>query len=104
MQTADPGSPVPLLKAADSERKRLTRASYVFLSVLTLYVLVRCVVFSAARPLWFDEILTFAVSSQPSFYGVWSAISKGFDAQPPLFYLFESMALKLPMDADLALR
>ena len=35
---------------------------------------------------------------------MWSAITRGFDSQPPLFYLLERACLKLPIAKQIALR
>src|SRR5215813_9209870 len=103
MPTAD-SSPDTAQTSSGEKKSKAGLVSYIFLPALLAYVVVRSIAFSQARPVWFDEILTFAVASQPRLPDVWSAISKGFDAQPPIFYLFERMLLKLPVNADLALR
>jgi uncharacterized membrane protein len=59
---------------------------------------------ASARPLWFDELLTLTVSSQPDLHGMWSDKTRGFDSQPPLFYLLERACLALPIAKQIALR
>ena len=39
--------------------------------------------------MFFDEILTLAVSSQSTVSGIWTALSRSVDGQPPIFYLIE---------------
>jgi 4-amino-4-deoxy-L-arabinose transferase-like glycosyltransferase len=62
----------------------------IFLSVIALaiYSVVRNLI-HAAKPLWFDELLTQAVSRQPSASAIWIALRNGVDANPPLFYFIE---------------
>ncbi len=50
---------------------------------------------SAARPFWFDELITYHLARLPDFATLWSALSKGVDLQPPLFDLATAAAQKL---------
>jgi hypothetical protein len=50
---------------------------------------------SAARPFWFDELITFHLARLPDFTTLWAALSKGVDLQPPLFDLATTAAQKL---------
>ena len=56
------------------------------------------------RPLWFDELLTLTISSQSNLRDMWSALTRGFDTQPPPFYLLERVFLALPIANQIALR
>lgn len=105
MQTVDVSSPDSVSDASSiSQKKYFSAASYIFVLILVVYALARSIALSAVRPLWFDEILTFAIASQTNLHGVWAGASHGFDSQPPLFYFAEWVALKLPLNAVLALR
>lgn len=59
------------------------------LGSMLLYVVIRGIVAGATNPLSFDEILTLAVSSQSTVSGIWTALSRSVDGQPPIFYLIE---------------
>jgi hypothetical protein len=56
---------------------------------LAIYSVVRNLIHAAAKPLWFDELLTQAVARQPSASAIWMALRNGLDANPPLFYFIE---------------
>jgi len=80
------------------------RIAWFFLASLVVYPVAWGLMGASAGPLWFDELLTLTVSSQPDLHGMWSAITRGFDSQPPLFYLLERACLKLPIAKQIALR
>ena len=79
---------------------------------MVLYVVIRGIVSAATNPLFFDEILTLAVSSQSTVSGIWTALSRSVDGQPPIFYLIEraftgilgttQVALRLPSVLSMA--
>jgi hypothetical protein len=77
---------------------------YTCMGFLVVYVIVRGIVGAAAKPLWFDELLTLAVAGQPNLHALWNAVSSGFDAQPPLFDLVERVAMRLASNKEVALR
>ena len=83
---------------------RLGSLAYVLMGFLFVYTIVRGVTGALAKPFWFDELLTLAIVSQPNLHDLWAAVSRGFDAQPPLFYLVEAAALKIPGDKQVLLR
>ena len=70
------------------------------------------IVSGATNPLFFDEILTLAVSSQSTVSRIWTALSRSVDRQPPIFYLIEraftgilgttQFALRLPSVLSMA--
>ena len=82
------------------------------LGLLLIYAVTRGIVSAAANPLFFDEILTLAVSSQSTVSGIWTALSRSVDGQPPIFYLIEraftgilgttQVALRLPSVLSMA--
>jgi hypothetical protein len=59
---------------------------------------------SAARPFWFDELLTFYTARLPDFEAIWLALSGAADIQPPLFYLTTAAAQKLFGSNEVATR
>lgn len=83
---------------------RWEKAAYVFMGLLVVYVLVRGVVCASGKLLWFDELLTQVVAGQPTLHEVWKVMWRGFDVQPPLFYLIERAMMKLPLKREIALR
>lgn len=89
---------------SETFQSRSTKLAYVFMAVLAAYSIVRGVAAAAARPFWFDELLTLAIASQPNLRDMWTAITRGFDSQPPLFYLLERACLRLPLRSEIALR
>jgi len=72
--------------AAGSFEEDLTNALLVlFIPIVLIDVFFR----AASRPLWFDEILTKLISSQPNVKGMWNLLSHGVTSHPPTFYLIE---------------
>jgi uncharacterized membrane protein len=80
------------------------RASYGLLGLLVVYAVLRSVFAAAAKPLWFDEILTYTVASQPGWHGIVSALRAPLDGNPPLFYVIEQLALRFSQNLEIALR
>ena len=77
---------------------------YVLLSLLVLYVLVRSLAGAATTGFWFDEIITSALSSQPSMKAVRAALATGVDGQPPGFYLVERATATVVKNREIAMR
>ena len=69
-----------------------------------LYLLVRGLVQSRVKGLFFDEMLTWIVASQPGLHGIWQALRHALDGQPPLFYIVEKAALILFGNTQVSLR
>ncbi len=59
---------------------------------------------SAAKPLWFDEVITLRVSSLPTLPDVWRALSIGADTNPPLFHVLTRTARLVAGPGPLGLR
>ena len=78
--------------------------TYAFLALLGVYVVARGMVGAAARPFWFDEVLTLTIASRANWHAMWEVIRTGVDSQPPLFYLVERLALHIPIKQEVALR
>jgi hypothetical protein len=83
---------------------RHKKAAYIFMGLLSVYVIVRGIAGARSRLFWFDELFTLTIASQPSLHDMWRAIRSGFDSAPPLFYLVERAALGLTGNKQIALR
>jgi len=73
-------------------------------AVLLLYCLLRTLVAGLTKYLWYDEILTLAVSRQDGWQARVEALRKATDGLPPLFYTIEHYTLKLSANTEIALR
>lgn len=80
------------------------KAAYVFMGLLIVYALARSFAGAAAKPFWIDEFCTLAVAGQPGVHGIWSALKRGIDSAPPLFYVIEAASLKISSNKEIALR
>jgi Dolichyl-phosphate-mannose-protein mannosyltransferase len=96
-------SPVEELALRAKEILPRGLVTWLFGSML-LYVVIREIFFAAANPLFFDEILTLAVSSQSTVSGIWTALSHSVDGQPPMFYLIERALTGILGNTQVALR
>jgi hypothetical protein len=77
---------------------------YGFVAFLMAYIVLRGIVAAALKPFFFDEIITYAVASQPSVSNIWKALTQAIDSHPPLFYLIERVALTICQNQQIALR
>lgn len=93
--------PLSTRPEAQTWRKKV---AYIFMGLLAVYSIVRGAVGTAGRPFWFDELLTLTIASQPTFHDMWTVLRRGFDVQPPFFYLVERTALNIPIKQEIALR
>jgi hypothetical protein len=75
----------------------------ILLVVLTWEFFVLCVK-ATRRPFWFDELLTFHISSLRPLALLWSAIRSGVDGMPPGYYALVLIGSKLPGDPHITLR
>jgi hypothetical protein len=98
------------MKSAKSERpaesSSLSSEKWIprVVAALAIYSVVKNLIRAAAKPLWFDEILTQSVSRQPNLSAIWNALKNGVDGNPPLFYLIERAASKLSSNELIAYR
>ena len=74
------------------------------LALLIAYVIARSVVGALSKPFWFDELCTWIIARQPGVKGIWSALERAADGQPPLYYLVEREASKLAGNELLSFR
>jgi len=77
---------------------------YALLCVLVVYAMVRGIAAAAAKPFWYDEMMTLTVGSQGSWKGIVAAQRQALDSNPPLFYLIENYASKIAGNQEIALR
>jgi len=84
-------------------RQRYKRA-YVFVALLIVYALIRGVAGANAKPFWIDELCTLEVASKSGIREMCSALKRGTDSMPPLFYVIEAAALKVTSNTQVALR
>ncbi len=59
---------------------------------------------ASRKVFWYDELLTFHVSSLQPFSVFWSALKAGVDGMPLVYYLFVRAARMLPADPRVTLR
>jgi hypothetical protein len=85
-------------------RQPSSKAVHVLLLLLILYATVRSLVAASTSGFWYDEILTSAVSAQPSMKAVWAALATAVDGQPPGYYLVERAARVAIKNLEVALR
>ncbi len=94
--------PVEVDKRTPPVTDRSVSLRSLILPVLLLLALTALI--AVRTPLWFDEIFTFTVASQPGVKGVWTALLNGADNHAPLDYVVRNLSLRLPIQTELALR
>lgn len=83
------GGDRPVFKSSEED---IAKALFtILIPVVILETLFR----SLSRGLWFDEILTVLVSSQPHVSGIWNLLTHGVDGHPMGMYLVERVMGKL---------
>jgi len=60
---------------------------WIALGVLISFYLAIVVAQAALKLVWADELITFYISQQPGFGGIWRALQAGADPNPPLMHL-----------------
>jgi hypothetical protein len=102
-EASEPGLAVAEVAAKDilSPTKKLV---YALLGLVLAYSVVRGLVAASTKLLWYDEIITWAISRQGNWNLILNALSQGTDSHPPLFYLIEYCALQIPVSKEIALR
>jgi hypothetical protein len=76
----------------------------VLMGALLVYVLARNLVAAAGKPFWYDEILTWTISSLGSWGEIMKALRLPLDGQPPLFDVIEHYASGLARNKEVVLR
>lgn len=59
---------------------------------------------ASGKPFWYDELLTFHISSLRPFSLLWSALQTGVDGMPPGYYALVQLARVIPGDPRVTLR
>jgi Dolichyl-phosphate-mannose-protein mannosyltransferase len=62
------------------------------LTLLVAFYLLIATTQSLLKLLWVDELITFYISRQPGFHGVWRALQAGADPNPPLMHLLVKLS------------
>ena len=104
--------PPQLIRSGPEDRSRFAhetpslavRSVYALLTVLLLYTVVRGFYTAATRPMWYDELATAALSSQPDLKTVWTSSLRPFDGSPIGFYVIERAGFGLLKNKDIATR
>ena len=78
-----------------SRIRRLPLDAY-FLAALVLWEFGALLAKAEAKPLWYDELVTFNVSGLQPFSRLWAALKAGVDGTPPFYYLIVQTARRLP--------
>ncbi len=91
------GRPMPATWESERIATGAMRMVIVLAAIRNLFV-------AAAKPFWFDEVCTVIVARQPSFSAILTALKRGADGQPPLFYLVERIAAGVVPNAQIAYR
>jgi Dolichyl-phosphate-mannose-protein mannosyltransferase len=94
--------------AASSSNTHISRrwrtVAHVLLGVVVIYVTARSVAGAAAKPFWYDELMTLTVSAQGTWKGIVAVQQRALDSHPPFFYWIESLASKMTRNQEIALR
>lgn len=77
---------------------------YSILIILVAYVVVRSLAGAAAKPFWYDELMTLTVSAQGTWRGIVAVQREALDSNPPLFYVIEHVASRIVQNQEIALR
>lgn len=82
----------------------LERGQYFYLIIFSIAFLGLTSLRALAKPLWFDELVTYYMSRLPGIGSMWSAVRDGADLNPPLLYLATSAAQRVFGDGLIATR
>ncbi len=82
----------------------IDRAAPRVLAALVIYAAVRSLVAAAAKPFWYDEMLTWILAQQPSVHAIWNALERAADSQGPAFYVIERAMSAMIPNQEIALR
>jgi uncharacterized membrane protein len=91
---------------AESARQpvRWSRADVVVLSLTVVSLSVCCVLASAKRYLWYDEVISFTLVSDPSLSHMIGSVAAGSEGAPPLYHILLWLWIRLAGRSELALR
>jgi hypothetical protein len=89
-------------RATNGDSEKGSRQEKIAAAVLLVMLGLLQIRTALLRPLWFDELFTYLVSSQPTWGAMFRAIP--LDGNPPLYFILGRLCLHLPIRAELALR
>ncbi len=90
---------------ADSRCAALARRCVPLLALLVMLWDAASLLLRASRSFfWYDELMTFHLSSLHPFAAIWKALQLGVDGMPAGYYLFVQWARQLPADPHVTLR
>jgi hypothetical protein len=72
--------------------------------IVVSYTFLRDLLTAASKPLWFDELITFGVASQPKWTDIWQALGHSKDGQPPAYYMLERIFANFSANQEIAYR
>ncbi|HEX4074150.1 MAG TPA: hypothetical protein VHX49_01990 [Candidatus Acidoferrales bacterium] len=90
--------------AGQPSQQQTEKWATVGISIVIVYTILRNVLAAAAKPFWFDELLTVAVARQPTFSAMWKAFGQAEDSATPLFWLVEHFFARMIPNAEIAYR
>jgi hypothetical protein len=77
---------------------------YILFGLLLVYSVIRSFVAASTATLWYDEILTWAVTAQGGWHRIVGALFRGIDGQPPFFHWLERYASHMAARPEIGLR
>lgn len=80
------------------------RADYASIGLLGVTFVATVVLTAAARPLWYDEILTFYIARLESPTAIVRALLAGAEIHPPVDYVLRHLSMRLFGETELAFR
>ncbi len=92
------------MDADQSRQRRGERWATAGIWIVIFYTIFRNAFAAAAKPFWFDELLTVAVARQPTLSGMWKAFGQAEDSATPLFLLVEHFFSRLIPNQEIAYR
>src|SRR5215831_6679246 len=96
----------PALKVADACTRVMHSPRFVpaVLILVLAWEAGALLIIGSQKPLWYDELLTFHVSTLKPFSLLWQALHDGVDGMPPGYYVMVQFANMLPGDPHIILR
>ena len=87
MEAEQPSEKVTVSSITSSNAPKTGWLQYAFPALISLQLLVSCIVTSAKKPFWFDEMLTYYLASDTSFRHMFVGVQSHFNTLPPLYNL-----------------
>ena len=87
-----------------ADNGKFSRSDYLFMGLTVLSLLASCVLLSPKKPFWNDELYSWHLLSDPSFWNMWHAFADSINNSPPLYFLLGWPWVKLFSASELSLR